>query len=323
MKTAVISDVHGNYPALLSVMDDARANGANNFIFVGDYIFDLPYSNEATRLIMETENSRVVRGNKETYLKKMSGEDQKNWTFDQMGAVYQTYRDLEPDVFDYLINLDDEIFISLGADKTAYAVHTPKFFIDQPKFHCSSHRYHKKMLERPFTREEYLSEFNGFVNSSEYSAAFNKINADVIIFGHNHLQSRARCGDKLIVNPGSCGQPLDFNNAAAYTILDTSDGEIKIIERRVKYDVEPVIKKAMESVLYEKGKTWLGLVFLALRTGRDYFGFFFEIANQIAESKNEDGTFYTNSTWSEANELFSQRFKTDSNDESRIIRNEK
>ena len=51
MKTAIISDIHGNYPALRSVLDDARTHGAEQFVFVGDYIFDLPYPNEVTHLL--------------------------------------------------------------------------------------------------------------------------------------------------------------------------------------------------------------------------------------------------------------------------------
>lgn len=46
MKIAIISDVHGNYPALLAVISDAIRNNVDQFIFVGDYIFDLPYPNE-------------------------------------------------------------------------------------------------------------------------------------------------------------------------------------------------------------------------------------------------------------------------------------
>jgi len=41
-----------------------------------------------------------------------------------------------------------------------------------------------------------------------------------------------------------------------------------------------------------------------LKTGRDYFGIFFEIAGQIALAKKENGPYFTNSTWEEANEIF-------------------
>ncbi|MDF2840559.1 MAG: Calcineurin-like phosphoesterase superfamily domain, partial [Clostridia bacterium] len=48
MRIAIVSDVHGNYPALLAVINDAIENKVDHFLFVGDYIFDLPYPNEVT-----------------------------------------------------------------------------------------------------------------------------------------------------------------------------------------------------------------------------------------------------------------------------------
>lgn len=36
MKYAIISDIHGNLPALLLVLADAAAQGAQQYLFVGD-----------------------------------------------------------------------------------------------------------------------------------------------------------------------------------------------------------------------------------------------------------------------------------------------
>jgi len=48
IKTAIISDINGDYPALVSVLKDTMACKVDHFIFAGDYIFDLPYSNQVT-----------------------------------------------------------------------------------------------------------------------------------------------------------------------------------------------------------------------------------------------------------------------------------
>ena len=42
MRLALISDVHGNIAALEAVLADARAAGARESVFLGDYIFDMP-----------------------------------------------------------------------------------------------------------------------------------------------------------------------------------------------------------------------------------------------------------------------------------------
>jgi len=165
------------------------------------------------------------------------------------------------------------------------------------------------MIEKPFSHEQFLLDFSEIINSDECKAVISKIDANIILFGHNHLQSYAYCGDKLVINPGSCGLPLDFNNMAAYTIIEEKDNKINIIERRVAYDIEYTVSQAKKlSLSEEEGKIWNDLVCLALRTGRDYFGIFFEIAKQISLSKNEQGEFFSNSTWKEAADIFAHKY---------------
>lgn len=307
MRIALISDIHGNYPALMNVVEDAALNNVDKMVFVGDYIFDLPFSNEVVRCLMKLENAHIIKGNKEAHLGTLANENQNNWTSDQLGGIYQTYRELAPDELSFLNELDDECRIEINSNLSIYAAHVPCIFEQQPdKTSCTSSNYHKRMLKRPFTHEQYLVEFNDIVNTNECKALIDQINSNVIVFGHNHLQAFAYCGDKLIINPGSCGQPLDFNSDAAYTILEVATDGLNVIERRVPYDVEAVIKQAKESVLYEKGRIWSELVFLALRCGRDYFGMYFEIAGQIARSKNEEGSFFSNTTWHEAWSVFEE-----------------
>jgi len=314
MRIAFISDIHGNYPALMKVLEDAAANNVEKFIFVGDYIFDLPFSNEVAYALMGLENAFIIKGNKEMRLKDFASEDQANWTYDQIGAVYQTIRELKPGVYEFLNGLDDELHVPLNDGVSAYAVHVPpKFFFPWPKkIGLGSASFHKRMLEEPFTHKHFLSYFSDVVNSDEYKLGFGQIDADIVVFGHNHLQSYAYCGNKLIINPGSCGLALDFNNSAAYTIVEIiSSGfnvGFNVIERRVEYDVEAVINQTKQSEIYNKGRIYSELNFLAMRTGRDYFGFFFEIAREIASSKGETGHLFSNETWAEANDVFTKKW---------------
>jgi len=307
MRIAVISDVHGNCAALENVIEDAIKNDVDKFIFVGDYIFDMPFSNEVVRLLMKLKNAHIIKGNKEGYLSNLAKSDQSGWTYDQIGGIYQTFRELSPDVYDFLDNLDDECHIQINPYVCIYAVHAPKFFKPSPKTDCSSSNFHRKMLKEPFSHEQFLSEFNDLINRDEIKNQIEKIDANIIIFGHDHLQRYGYCGNKLIINPGSCGQPLDFDPDPAYSIIEETDVGFDVIEKRVKYDIECAIDQAKGTMVYEKSKIWSELVFLSLKTGRDYFGMFFEIANQIAESKNEKGAHFSNSTWAEAREVFKDR----------------
>ena len=310
MRIAFIADIHGNFPAFMHVYKDAIKNGVDKFIFVGDYIFDMPFSNETAHFLMKLDNAHVIKGNKEMYLARLANDNQETWIYNQMGVIYQTYRDLAPDARDYLNNLADELYMQVNPSLSIYAAHVPGFLKQGTKTNCNSSNYHRKMMTKPFTHEEFLLEFNDIINTDACKAHINQIDANIIVFGHNHLQSHAYCGNKLILNPGSCGLPLDFNRAASYTILDETKGKLTVIEKRVPYDVEATITQIKKSILYEKGKIWSDLIILALKTGRDYIGFFFEIAGKIASSKHEKGPFFSNETWQEANEAFSIAYLT-------------
>lgn len=61
-----------------------------------------------------------------------------------------------------------------------------------------------------------------------------RIDADVILVGHTHLPMTLHFGDKVVVNPGSVGQPRDGDPRAAYAIVE--DGEPRL--QRCEYDVE-------------------------------------------------------------------------------------
>lgn len=304
MKFAIISDVHGNYPALIKVIEDAKFNKVDRFIFIGDYIFDLPFSNEVIHYLSKMENTDVVLGNKEKYLDGLSKENQSNWVFNQIGAIYQTYRELTPEAMNFISTLKECKYIPLENGGYIYANHYPKNMPALFRKGYGSSTFHKKMIETPFSHEQFLKDFATLIEQDSNRSAFDDIDAKVILMGHNHLQCYGYCGQKLIINPGSCGQPLDFDTRAAYTILEELPTGFNVIERRVEYNIEATINLSKKSMVYEYGTIWCELVFLAMRTGRDYFGFFFELATQIATTKGEKSDFFTNETWQQAYELF-------------------
>lgn len=80
MKFAVISDIHGNLPALDAVLEDAEKSGVDSYIFAGDYCISNPYPDECISRVRAIANKYVVRGNEEKYLEKLVGQDPATWT---------------------------------------------------------------------------------------------------------------------------------------------------------------------------------------------------------------------------------------------------
>jgi putative phosphoesterase len=86
------------------------------------------------------------------------------------------------------------------------------------------------------------------------------VEADVICVGHTHLPYVLEVGDKLVINPGSVGQPRDGDPRAAYAVIENYKVELK----RVEYATEDTVSSVMASSLPGPAKDLLAQV---LRTG--------------------------------------------------------
>jgi predicted phosphodiesterase len=60
---------------------------------------------------------------------------------------------------------------------------------------------------------------------------------DACILGHTHVQHQATIDGRLVLNPGSVGQPRDEDPRAAYAVVDTAPTPMEAHCHRVEYDV--------------------------------------------------------------------------------------
>jgi putative phosphoesterase len=86
------------------------------------------------------------------------------------------------------------------------------------------------------------------------------VDADVVCVGHTHQPYVLEVDGKLVINPGSVGQPRDGDPRAAYAVIDDFNVELK----RVEYPVEATVRTVQESALADPAKELLIDVF---RTG--------------------------------------------------------
>lgn len=86
------------------------------------------------------------------------------------------------------------------------------------------------------------------------------VDANVVCVGHTHHPYVLEVGDKLVINPGSVGQPRDGDPRCSYAVIDNHRVELK----RLEYPVEDTVKSVLESSLPEPAKALLVEVF---RTG--------------------------------------------------------
>ena len=103
------------------------------------------------------------------------------------------------------------------------------------------------------------------------------LDVDVVCVGHTHQPYVLEVGDKLVINPGSIGQPRDGDPRGAYAVIDDNRVELK----RLEYPVENTIHKIQESSLPDPAKQLLSEAF---RTGKPI------PRNHTNDSNNAGGT---------------------------------
>lgn len=280
MRLALISDVHGNLAALEAVLADARAMGAQEYVFLGDYIFDMPFGERVICRLRSIERAHFVSGNREGYFERLDENDTLRAGSQQYGVVYQTWRELSADSKAFIRHLPKQLSLLLPSGRTIYAVHALKLLQTDKNRFTSAGVFQQVMLEKPFTHEEYQREFHGFLEA-EAAEALAALPGDLVAFGHNHLQSSAQVCGRWVVNPGSISQPLDFDRRAAYTLVDDLPEGFLVTERRVEYDRAAAICEARQTECYRRGRSWMELIFREVESGVDALMPFFECARRM------------------------------------------
>lgn len=74
-------------------------------------------------------------------------------------------------------------------------------------------------------------------DSPSWTEEASAVEADVILVGHTHLPFVRQLGQRIVVNPGSLGQPKDGGPDASYAVWQ--DGQLDL--RKVKYPVERTV----------------------------------------------------------------------------------
>ncbi len=91
---AVIADIHGNYPALKAVLEDAKRARVERYLLVGDYFTDLHYTRQVYELLRDLPGALLISGNREWYMGTLDPALRRR---EQTAGLYLTQRELGED----------------------------------------------------------------------------------------------------------------------------------------------------------------------------------------------------------------------------------
>ena len=306
MRYAVISDIHGNLNALNAVLEDCEGQSIDKYLFLGDYYGEFPMHNEVISRIKEMADIYAIKGNKEERMVEYKKIDSQEWKSEQLAPLYWNLKTIKDNHYAYIENLPEKLFFTVD-NINCYMAHLPSQHFGHGVVDRIGGRTFLNQYGKEYSSHmEYLAYVkNTLHENQEFIQKLSEMSDGIYLFGHYHTQWYAEIDGKLLINPGSCGLPLDFNKSAPYTIFDTNN--FTVIERRVPYDTKIPVQLLKESDYYNAAPFWNKLSISEFENARVTVLLFLEFVEELAAKRNDRAHPYSDELWFEAISLYENK----------------
>ncbi|WP_028581570.1 metallophosphoesterase family protein [Desulfogranum japonicum] len=230
MQIAVLADIHGNYRALQSVLEDIDKSGIDEIVSLGDVVGYGPEPEEVVKALQKRDVVSVM-GNHELALISSSYFNRLNP--DPRESLVITRRLLSEDSLDWISNLRASI-----VHRGIRLVHgCPPQSITVYLFSPTENR-----LRRVFSTYPEKICFAGHTHALDiFRLAEGNIDSRELQITDYQLDPQAR----YLILPGSVGQPRDMiNSKAKYAVFDTQNHFLQI--KAVEYDRDTTVRLLKE-----------------------------------------------------------------------------
>jgi putative phosphoesterase len=236
MRWGVFSDIHGNLDAFEAVLEVLEKEGAQKYICCGDFVGYGPQPNEVVERVRQLPEILAVRGNHDL---AVLGRMDLEWFNDNAAAAVVYAQDmLSEDNFNWLKELPpmvkrDEFTVVHGSPRNT----AEEYLVTVQQFHDNLKYYKSSPC---------------FVGHSHIPVCFlmkepvSYVEAGQLEHGQQLLCPK---DTRVVVNPGSVGQPRDQDFRASCGIYD--DEKRVFTLHRVEYDVALQQKKIRDAGLPE------------------------------------------------------------------------
>ena len=212
MRIAILSDIHGNLPALDAVVDDIRRQSPDEIWCGGDLGWAGPWASECIARVRD-EGWPTVKGNTDVWI---TGDIQGVSSTEDRTALEEIARA-------HVVSEDDALWL----------IHRPLGH-SGPGSVLLVHGTPRSPFEGPLP-DAPPSEFEPYENA-----------ATLVVYAHVHRAFLRRLADgTLVCNTGSVGMPMD-GETACYLLIDRQGPDLTVTHRRVGFDRERALERARE-----------------------------------------------------------------------------
>ncbi len=235
MNILLLSDIHGNYPALTAVAEKLPPKKFACIINCGDSTVYAPFPNQVLHWLQENEVISILGNTDRKVIKLLKGKSFKKPSKPEKRIMYTTMAE-------------------------ALTRANKKYLLKLPK---------KKLLH---IRKRNVGIFHGspkhaneFLFASTPQTRFLELaaccNCNIVITGHSHTPYHKKIAGVDFINPGSTGRMFDGDPRASCAVLTLKKKRIEVRHYRIPYCIDDVVRELARQQLppiygemYRKGK---------------------------------------------------------------------
>ncbi len=242
-RVAILSDIHGNIPALEAVLADIERESPDEVLVGGDLVGRGPEGSRVVELIRQ-RGWATIKGNHEDYLLDFrQGRVPGAWLVDE---VWSASRWMASELTEV-----DVAFIDSLPD-SAVSRRLPQVHL----VHGTPRSNNEGI--GPWTSGRRMCRHLGSIEES------------VLVCAHTHRPLERRFDGGQVVNVGSVGLPFNRDPRAQYVILEGQGDEVTVDFRRVEYDRSELLSIYRSSGFLEAGGVTAQLLRLEIEAAAPY-----------------------------------------------------
>lgn len=217
MRIAVISDIHGNYDALVEVLKCAKKENVDHLLILGDIVGYYYHPNKILALISEWSFD-IIKGNHEKILEDLIANP-------SLGASTRLkYGSGHQEAINKLTKQQLSFLSGLPETKSVQ-------FDEVRILMCHGSPWSNDYYIYPDCEKAILSK----CNSNEH---------DFVLIGHSHYAFAIKTENSILINPGSVGQSRQVGGKATWCIINTVNRCFQMLT--TDYNAENLLKEIAE-----------------------------------------------------------------------------
>ncbi len=217
MKVAVISDIHGNYDALLQVLKKAKEENVQHLLILGDIVGYYYHPDKILKALTEW-SCDIIKGNHEYLLEDLIANPSLG---DSMRQKYgsghkEAIEKLSLEQLNFLKDLPETKSVHFGAISILMSHGSP---------------WSNDFYIYPDCNKDTVIKCDSTTH-------------DFVLIGHSHYAFAIKNKNSVLINPGSVGQSRQTGGKASWCIINTENSCFQLL--LTPYDVESLIDEIFQ-----------------------------------------------------------------------------